>query len=269
MARPRQHVHAQGRRVRELQEEHLVARDLLDRRGVVPAGQDVEAVEADADRVVVRELDDAPGSAVVVDVPPPRQRLEGDPYAVLRRDLPEAVQLLGRQLVVVDRRGADVAAHEHRVDAQPLHEEELGPGPPQHTSELVLADTLGVPERLVEVQGEPQPGRQRHDLLRAARGGDQVGLEDLHPVEAGAGRCVQLVGQGAAEADRRDRGAHHSSSGVEGVSSRAGLSTIIWWTCSSVAPPSSRRGRILREMFSRFQCGTCAARHDGGVTRLK
>ena len=41
------------------------------------------------------------------------------------------------------------------------------------------------------------------------------------------------------------------------------------YTEPAVAPPSRRRGRILREMFSRFQCGTCAARHDGGVTRLK
>ena len=71
----------------------LSARDLLDRGRVVATGQDVEAVEADPDGVVVGELDDAPGPPVVVDVPPPGQRLEGDPHAVLGSRLPQSSQL--------------------------------------------------------------------------------------------------------------------------------------------------------------------------------
>ena len=49
VAAPLQDVHRQLGGVGELQEEDLVARDLRDACRVVAAGQDVEAVEADAD----------------------------------------------------------------------------------------------------------------------------------------------------------------------------------------------------------------------------
>ena len=49
VARPGQHVHGQQRSVCELEEEDLRSRDLLDRAGIVAAGEDVEAVEAGAD----------------------------------------------------------------------------------------------------------------------------------------------------------------------------------------------------------------------------
>ena len=48
----------------------------------MPAGQDVEAVQADPDLGVVGPLHDPPGPPVVVDVGPPGQRLEGEPDAV-------------------------------------------------------------------------------------------------------------------------------------------------------------------------------------------
>ena len=51
---PREHVHGEERGVRQLDEEDLVGRDRLDRFGVVTLGQDVEAVEAHADAVVIR-----------------------------------------------------------------------------------------------------------------------------------------------------------------------------------------------------------------------
>ena len=51
---------------------------------------------------------------------------------------------------------------------------------------------------------------------------------------------------------------------------RAGLRTIIWCSWSSVAPPAvAARAGPGAEMLSMCQCGACAARHDGGVTRLK
>ena len=109
----------------------FVPGDLLDRRRVVAAGQDVEAVEADPDGRVVGELDDPPGASVVVDVPAPGQRLVGEPHAVRRGLLAQPAQLRGGHLVVVDRRGADVAADQHRVDAEPLHQRELRPRPVQ------------------------------------------------------------------------------------------------------------------------------------------
>ena len=186
----------------------IFARDLLDRGGVVAAGEDVEAVEADPDGGVVGELHDPPGAAVVVDEPAPGQRLVGEPDAVRRGLLAQPAQLGRGDLVVVDRGRGDVAADQHRVDAEPLHEPELRPRPAQDSGELLLGDALGVAERLVEVQGQPEPRGQGDDLLRAGRRRDQVGLEDLDAVETRLRAGVQLLGQGAAQADGGDRGAH-------------------------------------------------------------
>ena len=82
VAAPLEHVHAQHGRVGQLQEEDLVAGDALDLRRVAAAREDVERVQAGAQRGMVRALHDRPGVAVVADVPPPGQRLEGDPHAV-------------------------------------------------------------------------------------------------------------------------------------------------------------------------------------------
>ena len=85
VAAPLEHVHAQHRRVGQLQEEDLVAGDALDLGRVAAAREDVERVQAGAQRGMVGALHDRPGVAVVADVPPPGQRLEGDPHAVLLR----------------------------------------------------------------------------------------------------------------------------------------------------------------------------------------
>ena len=208
VARPGQHVHGQQRSVGELEEEDLGPGNLLDRAGIVAAGEDMEAVEAGSDGVVVRELHDSPRPTVVVDEPAPGQGLVGDPYAVRRGLLAQPPQLRGGDLVVVDRGRGDVAAHEHRVRAESLHQRELRAGPAQDALELGLGDALCVAKGLVEIESQAEPGGQRHDLLRAGGRGDQVGLKDLNAVEARVGRGVQLVGERAAEADRGDRGAH-------------------------------------------------------------
>ncbi len=93
VARPGQHVHGEQRSVCELQEEDLRSGDVLDRAGIVAAGEDVEAVEAGPDGWMVRELDDSPGASVVVDEPPPRQGFVGDPDAVRRGLLAQPAQL--------------------------------------------------------------------------------------------------------------------------------------------------------------------------------
>ena len=119
--------------------------------------------------------------------------------------------------------------------AEPLHERELRARPAQDALELRLGHALRVAERLVEVERQPEPCGQGHDLLGAGRRGDQVGFEDLDAVEARVGGGVQLVGERAAEADGGDRGAHRFTPPPrEGTRMRAGLRTISWWTCSSV-----------------------------------
>jgi hypothetical protein len=228
----------------------------------------VEAVEAGADGRVVGELDDPPGAPVVVDEPTPGQGLVGQPHAVRRGLVTQPTELVRRHLVVVDRGRADIAADEHRVDAEALHQLELRLRPSYDVGELLLGDALRVAEGLVEVESQLQATGERGDLFRARRLADQIRLEDLHALEPGLGAGVQLLDQRAAQADRGYGGAERHRLPVPGASRRAGLTTSIWCRSCSVAPPSINRGITRRGMFSKFQFGAWRARHDGGVTRL-
>ncbi len=75
--------------VGQLEEEDLLPVDVLDPRRVVPAGQDVEAVEAGADVRVVGFTDELPGVLVGVDVPSPGQCLVGDAHPVRSASRPQ------------------------------------------------------------------------------------------------------------------------------------------------------------------------------------
>jgi len=211
---PGQHVHRQGGRVRQLQEEDLLGRDVGDGGEVVATGQDVEAVQAHAHLGMIGPLHDPPGAAVVVDERPPGRRLEGEPASVRPCQVTEPGQLVGGHLVGVDRRRGDVAADQHRCDPEPVHQGELGLGPAQVAGEHRLGDTLGVAERLEEVHGQSEAVGQGPDLLGALLGRHQVRFEDLDAVETGRRAGVQLLDQAPAQTDRGDRGQHSALLGV-------------------------------------------------------
>ena len=103
VAAPLQDVHAQVRRVGELEVEELLARDAGDRVEVGAAREDVEGVQAGAERRVVGGRDDPPGVVVLVDVAAPGERLVGDPQPAVGGAGGERAQLLGGERVVVDR----------------------------------------------------------------------------------------------------------------------------------------------------------------------
>ena len=136
VAAPLQDVHRQMRRVGELQEEDPLARDRVDRGQVGAAREDVERVQAGAERGVVGGLDDPPRVVVLADVAAPGQRLVGDLQAALVGARRERVELLGGERVVVDRVRRDVRADQDRVDAELLHDVELGLGAAQVALEL-------------------------------------------------------------------------------------------------------------------------------------
>ena len=214
MPAPRQHVHAQQRRVGQLQEEDLLARYLFDGRRVVTAGQDVEAVQADPDPIMINKLDDPPGVTVVADEPAPGQRLVRDPYAVRLGKITEPTQLTGDELIIIDGGSAHIAADQDGVDAEPLHQRELGFGPPEVVGQLMIIDAFEVAERLVEHEFQAEPLGESADLLRRLRRHHQVGFEQLDAVESGGGARVHLLHQRAGQADRRSGLldlAHHSA----------------------------------------------------------
>ncbi len=153
-------------------------------------------------------LDDPPRVVVLVDVAAPGQRLVGDAQAARGGAVGEEGELLGGEVVVVDGVGRDVRADEHRRRPDALHDVELRLGAAQVARELLRADGLEVAERLVEVDAQAELGGAEADVVRRERRGDQVGLEQLDPVEAGRGRRGELLLEGAAQADGGDPRAH-------------------------------------------------------------
>ena len=258
MTAPLQDVHDQPRSVRELQVEDSFSRDLGDPRQVAADREDVEGVQAGAERGMVRRGDDLPRVRVVVDVAAPSQRLIRDPQPALVGERGQRVQVRSGERVVVDRRRRHVRAHEHRRRAQRLHHVELGLRAP----EVGLGHRLEVPERLVEVDRQAERLGSRADLAGGERGVDEVGLEQLDAVEARLGGGEELVLQRAAQAHGRDRAPHQltgvavSSAKWLSMRSRSGSMPVnssnepaAWKT--AIPPPSS-----VRQPSSRATCSS-------------
>ena len=205
MAAPLQHVHDQVRRVRELEEEDLLGRDVADPGRVPAAREDVERVQAGAEARVVAGLRDPPRVVVVAHVAPPGKRLVGDADAVRAGALGQRAQLGGGEIVVVDRLRGDVRAHQQHSRAQLVHDLELGLGAPEVRREPLLGHRLEVPQGLVHGDLEPERVGAPADLRGPFRRGDEVRLEQLDGVEARGRRGRELVVERAAEADGGDR----------------------------------------------------------------
>ena len=74
--------------------------------------------------------------------------------------------------------------------------------------QALRADRFEIPERLIQVDTQPQLPGARGDLGRRQPRSDQIGLEQLDAVEARAGRGGQLLLKAAAQADGGDTSAH-------------------------------------------------------------
>jgi hypothetical protein len=208
VARPLQDVHGQQRRIGHLHEEDAFAGNVRDARGIVAQREGVEAVE-DQTQVRMRgALDDGPGVSIAVHVASPGQRLEADAQVAPSRPLRQLVELRRGALVAGERLRRGVGAHQHQRCAERLHHVELALGTIEAALELDVRHAFEVAERLVQVDGEAQVGRDRPQLGRRAVEVDEVGLEQLDAVEARGGNGFQLVAQRAAQRDRGDGPAH-------------------------------------------------------------
>ena len=211
VARPLQQVHVHARRVGELDEGHAVGGDRADRVAGQAARQDVPAVEDQPDRGVVGAAHDLPRVAVVGDVAAPGQRLEPDLDAEAAGDVAHRAQVLGRAVDAALRRGRDVGADEDTVGAELGHQPELAPRALETARALRLGHALEVAERLEGDDVEAVVADDPPDLARRGLVRQHVGLEDLDPLEAGAGDGGELLGQRAAERDGGDGKPHASS----------------------------------------------------------
>ena len=205
---PLQDVHVHVRGVGQLQEEQLLAGDVGDPGRVGATGEDVEAVDAEPERRMVGAADDLPGPLVGVDEACPRERLVAEAEAALAGALRELVQLLGDAVVVVEGVRGDRRADQDQIRAELLHDVELALGPADVRREDVGVVRVEVTEGLVQVDREAEVAAPGAQLRGGPRGGDEVRLEDLHPVETGGRGRHQLVLQRAGQAHGRDGGPH-------------------------------------------------------------
>ena len=153
-------------------------------------------------------LDDLPGLTEKADEAAPRERLVADPQAAPRGALGELVQLRRGPCRVVEGQRRRVRADQHQRRAERLHHVELALGADQALAEFGLGHALEIAERLVQVDAEAEIGGHRAKLGGAAVEVDEVVLEQLDAVEARGGDRLELLPQGAAHRDRRDRPAH-------------------------------------------------------------
>ena len=207
---PGEIVHLQQRRVGELDQEDAVARNRLDGGQIGAARQDVEAVEHQPDRRMVGAAHRLPGVAVVVDVAAPGQRLEGDAQAAFGGALAELAQVGGGALDAAQGVKRDVAADHQQVGAELLHDVELALGAGEGALALAGRHALEVAERLQGDDVEAELAAGVAHVGRRAVEGHEIVLEDLHGVELRRGDRLELLAQGAAQGNRRDRGLHAS-----------------------------------------------------------
>jgi hypothetical protein len=159
----------------------------------VPERENVKAVQADTQVRVVGGRHDPPGVREAADAMSPGESLEGDADAVTASPLGELPQLIGYARVIVRRGRRDVRADKQRVCAQRRHDRELGLGAAQVRRQLGGARRLEVAECLLEQYPDAKVCGEGAHLGRPEAAGDEVVLEDLHPVESGPRRCCQLL----------------------------------------------------------------------------
>ena len=212
VAAPLQHVHRQDRCVSHLYEENLVARDVADRARVALQRQGMETVEDHPEGRVVSLAHQVPDLLVGVDVAAPGQRFVTDTQATLASMFGKQAQVVDQHLFIAQGIGLDVAAHQHQVSTQLLHQVELALGAVQVFLQAVAAAAFEITKRLEQGNGNTQVGAHLPHLAGAAGIVEQVIFEDLDAVETGGGDGFELFRQGAAQGHGSDRTLHGGSS---------------------------------------------------------
>jgi hypothetical protein len=191
--------HIEQRRIRGLNEKNPVLGNGADRRQIGAADEEVECVKDKADRGMVGAPDHLPGIAVIVDVPPPGERLERDVQAPFRRTFTELTEIGGGAVNPADRIRRNVAADQEEVTAEFLHNVKLPFGAREDLSALRLGHSLEIAERLEGDHAKPEILNHPADLGGSAVERQKIVLKDLHAAELRLGDCLELLVQRAAQ----------------------------------------------------------------------
>ena len=205
MPAPGQHVETKLRRVRKLHQKYLVRRNRLYRGNRKCRRQRVETIENDPNRLVIGAADDLPGVAIVVDVTSPGERLEADAHAMRSRKFAQGVEIRRGAINSPERGRRNIAADQQQIGLQFLHKVELVPCAGEVTGALRLGHALEIAKRLERANGETEVAAELPDVAGASVERQQVILENLDRVEAGAGDGAQLFIKRAAQRDSGDR----------------------------------------------------------------
>jgi len=98
-------------------------------------------------------------------------------------------------LLLTQRVGLHVAAHQHQVRAQLLHQVELALGAVEVLLQAVAAAAFEITKRLEQGDGDAQVGAPLAHFARAAGVVQQVVLEDLDAVEPAAAMASSFSGR--------------------------------------------------------------------------
>ncbi|MGX1171402.1 hypothetical protein AB7M32_000127 [Pseudomonas sp. R151218B TE3479] len=159
----------------------------------------MEAVEQHAKVGVIGLAHNVPDLLIGIDVATPGQRFVTDTQAPRTGPLGQQAQVIDQDLFIADAVGRGVAAHQHQVGAQFLHQVELALGPLQIARQAITTATFEVTKRLEQGDGDAQVGAHLPDFPRAAVVIEKVVLEDFHPVETGGGNGFEFFRQGTAQ----------------------------------------------------------------------
>ena len=117
-------------------------------------------------------------------MPAPGQRLVADAQPAAMRLRCHLGKVGGGALRIVDRSGADVAAHQQQIGAERLHHVELALRTIQVSPTLRFGHRLEVAKRLEDRDGQAESVGDRAHILGRAVIGEQIVFEDFDAVEA-------------------------------------------------------------------------------------
>lgn len=153
-----------------------------------------------------------------VDVPAPGQGFIANAQATAPGVFGQQAEVIAQDRMFTRGVGRSIAAHQHQVGAQFLHQVEFAFGPFQVARQAVAATSFKITKRLEQRDGNAQIGTHLPHFTRAAVVIQQVVLEDFHPIEPGRSNGFELFRQGAAQGNSGDGTLHGVTPGNEGWS---------------------------------------------------
>ena len=153
-----------------------------------------------------------------VDVPPPGQGFITNAQATAAGVFGQQAEVITQDRMLTRRVRRGIAAHQHQISAQFLHQVELALGALQVARQAIAAASFKVTKRLEQRDGNAQVGTHLPHLTGAAVVIQQVVLEDFHPIKPGRSNGFELFRQGAAQGNSGDGTLHGVTPGNEGWS---------------------------------------------------